>query len=67
MTKAHTLYWDKNFAKLNFANHASYLPGSSVPVWYLPHAVTPLSQNTSAILQYTSYVLFIIHSEQYVL
>ena len=27
--KAHTLYWDKNFTKLNFANHASYLPGNS--------------------------------------
>ena len=27
--KAHTLYWDKNFAKFNFANHASYLPGNS--------------------------------------
>ena len=24
--KAHTLYWDKNF---DFANHTSYLPGSS--------------------------------------
>ena len=27
--KAHTLYWDKKFAKFNFVNHASYLPGSS--------------------------------------
>ena len=27
--KAHTiLYWDKNFAKFNFINHVSYLPGS---------------------------------------
>ena len=27
--KAHTLYWDKNnIAKFNFANRASYLPGS---------------------------------------
>ena len=29
LPKTHTLYWDKNFAKFNFANHASYLPGSS--------------------------------------
>ena len=26
--KAHTMYWDKNFAKFNVANRASYLPGS---------------------------------------
>ena len=26
--KAHTLYWDKNFAKFKFANHVSYLPGN---------------------------------------
>ena len=27
--KAHTVYWGKNFAKFNFANCASYLPGNS--------------------------------------
>ena len=31
-------------------------------IWYLLRAVTPLSQNISAILTYTTYVLFLIHS-----
>ena len=30
LSKAHTMYCDKNFVKFNFANRASYLPGSFV-------------------------------------